>query len=100
MFLRALWGKEFTREANMESHIPLQTPAKSKNETAQRRDQEIGDKLLPGGSRAAEKQGESYRLPEQENYPIAIRLDLRDAYSRLSSKLLRAARSLGPQEQG
>ena len=58
MFLRALWGKEFTREANMESHIPLQTPAKSKNETAQRRDQEIGDKLLPGGSRAAEKQGD------------------------------------------
>ena len=30
-FLHALWGKEFTREANMESHILLQTPAKRKN---------------------------------------------------------------------
>ena len=85
-FLCALWGKEFPREANMESHIPPQTPAKSKNDTAQRRDHEIGDDLLSGGSWAAEKQGELYRLPEQENYPMAIRLDLRDAYGRLSSK--------------
>ena len=49
MFLRALGGKEFRREAKMESHSPPQTPAKSKNETAQRRDHEIGDELLPGG---------------------------------------------------
>ena len=60
-FLRALWGKEVRREADMESHIHPQTPAKSKNETAQRRDQEIGDKFLLGGSRAAKKQGELYR---------------------------------------
>ena len=70
----------------MESHIPLQTQAHSKNETAQRRDQEIVVELLPGGSGSTEKQGESYRLPEQENYPIAIRIDLRVAYGRLSSK--------------
>ena len=63
----------------MESHGPLQTPANSKNETAQRRDQEIGDERLPGGSRAIEKQGESYRLPEQEKYPIAIKINLWDA---------------------
>ena len=51
-FLRALWGKELTREPNMESHVPPQPPVKSKKET----------------------------------YPIAIRLELRDAYGRLSSE--------------
>ena len=65
--LRALWEKESTREANMESHIPPQTPEKSKNDTAQRREQEIGDELLPGGPRATERQAELYRLPKQEN---------------------------------
>ena len=70
-FLRTLWGKKLRREAKMESHGPLQTPANSKNETAQRRDQENGDERLPGGPREGEKQGELYRLPEQENYPNA-----------------------------
>ena len=35
------------------------------------------------GSRKAR---ESYRLPEQEKYPIAIKINLRDAYGRLSSE--------------
>ena len=44
-FLRALGGREPREEAKMESHGPLQTPAKSKNKSTQRRDQESGDKL-------------------------------------------------------
>ena len=42
-FLRALLGKDFMREADMESHVPPQPPANSKNKIAQRQDQEIGD---------------------------------------------------------
>ena len=79
-FLCALCGKGFMKKANMESQIPLHTMAKTKNEIARRQDQDIRDGPPPGGSQAAERQGESYRLPEQKIHPIAIKINLRDPY--------------------
>ena len=60
----------------MEAHIPLHTTAKTKSKIAWMQDQEMGDGPPPWGSKAAERQGELYWIPGQENYPIAAKIDL------------------------